>query len=107
MQQLLRLASGRGVWFRDFKCALLTTLLYMKTAMSAILQLPRRIFRFYADGFRSMTVGRKLWAIIIIKLIVIFGILKLFFFPDLLKSRYDNDRDRAEAVRTALTGPRR
>ena len=38
--------------------------------------------RFYADGFRSMTVGRKLWVIIIIKLIVIFGVLKLFFFPD-------------------------
>ena len=74
--------------------------------MSAILQLPRRIFRFYADGFRSMTVGRKLWAIIIIKLIVIFGILKLFFFPDLLKSNYDNDRDRAEAVRSALTQQR-
>lgn len=71
--------------------------------MSGILKLPGRIARFYADGFRSMTIGRKLWAIIIIKLIVIFGILKLFFFPDLLKSRYDTDEDRAEAVRSALT----
>lgn len=71
--------------------------------MSGLLQLPRRIVRFYVDGFRSMTIGKKLWAIIIIKLIVIFGILKLFFFPDLLKSRYDNDADRAEAVRTSLT----
>lgn len=71
--------------------------------MGGILKLPGRIVRFYADGFRSMTIGRKLWAIIIIKLIVIFGILKLFFFPDLLKSRYDTDEDRAEAVRSALT----
>lgn len=71
--------------------------------MSGIMNLPGRIVRFYADGFRSMTIGRKLWAIIIIKLIVIFGILKLFFFPDLLKSRYDTDEDRAEAVRSALT----
>ena len=71
--------------------------------MNAIFHLPQRIFRFYADGFRSMTIGRKLWTIIIIKLVVIFGILKLFFFPDLLASRYDNDRDRAEAVREALT----
>jgi uncharacterized protein YpmB len=52
-----------------------------------------------------MTIGRKLWAIIIIKLIVIFGVLKLFFFPDLLKSRYDTDEDRAAAVRSALTEP--
>ncbi len=71
--------------------------------MGGILKLPGRIARFYADGFRSMTIGRKLWAIIIIKLIVIFGILKLFFFPDLLKSRYDTDEARAEAVRSALT----
>lgn len=71
--------------------------------MGGILKLLGRIARFYADGFRSMTIGRKLWAIIIIKLIVIFGILKLFFFPDLLKSRYDTDEARAEAVRSALT----
>lgn len=73
--------------------------------MSGIMNLPGRIVRFYADGFRSMTIGRKLWAIIIIKLIVIFGVLKLFFFPDMLTSRYDTDEARAEAVRNALTEP--
>lgn len=71
-----------------------------KTNISAI---PRKVFRFYADGFRSMTIGKKLWAIIIIKLIVIFAVLKLFFFPDILGSSYDNDADRARAVRQALT----
>ncbi len=65
--------------------------------------IPGNVFRFYADGFRSMTIGKKLWAIIIIKLIVIFAVLKLFFFPDILRSRYDNDADRAQAVRRALT----
>ncbi|MDD6889481.1 MAG: DUF4492 domain-containing protein [Bacteroidales bacterium] len=74
--------------------------------MRKILQLPKRIVRFYVDGFKSMTIGKKLWAIIIIKLIVIFGVLKLFFFPDMLKSHYDTDAQRAEAVRTALTAPR-
>ena len=69
------------------------------------MNLPGRIVRFYADGFRSMTIGRKLWAIIIIKLIVIFGVLKLFFFPDMLTSRYDTDEARAAAVRSALTEP--
>ncbi len=34
-------------------------------------------------------------------------VFKLFFFPDLLKRDYDNDRDRAQAVRTALTDDRR
>lgn len=64
--------------------------------------LPVRIYRFYADGFRSMTIGRKLWALIIIKLFILFFIFRLFFFPNLLKRDYDNDRDRAAAVRCSL-----
>lgn len=62
-----------------------------------------RIVRFYVDGFRSMTVGRTLWAIIIIKLVVIFAVLKLFFFPDVLSTRYPTDEMRADAVREALS----
>lgn len=56
----------------------------------------------YVDGFRSMTVGRKLWALIIIKLAIMFLVFKLFFFPDLLKENYDTDAERAQAVRSAL-----
>ncbi len=62
-----------------------------------------RAYDMYADGFRSMTVGRKLWALIIIKLFIIFAVLKLFFFPDLLKSGYPDDEARADAVRSSLT----
>jgi len=36
------------------------------------------------EGFRSMTLGKTLWAIIIIKLFILFFILKLFFFPNFL-----------------------
>lgn len=45
----------------------------------------RRVFDLYHDGFRSMTLGRTLWTIIIIKLVIIFVILKVFFFPNFLK----------------------
>lgn len=62
----------------------------------------RRALSMYVDGFRSMTVGRKLWLIIIIKLAVIFLVLKLFFFSDTLSSRYDTDEQRAQAVRNSL-----
>ncbi len=64
-----------------------------------------KIVSMYVDGFRSMTVGRKLWLLIIIKFFIFFAILKLFFFPDILQSTYDNDTGRAEAVREALTNP--
>lgn len=64
-----------------------------------------KIISMYVDGFRSMTVGRKLWLLILIKLFIFFAILKLFFFPDILQSTYDNDADRAAAVREALANP--
>ena len=46
-----------------------------------------RIWTFYRDGFREMTLGRTLWAIILIKLFIMFFILKLFFFPSFLKEK--------------------
>ena len=35
----------------------------------------------------SMTLGRTLWAIILVKLFIMFFILKLFFFPNFLKQK--------------------
>lgn len=40
----------------------------------------RRIATFYLEGFRQMTWGRQLWLIILIKLFVLFAVLRLFFF---------------------------
>ncbi|MFA6951018.1 MAG: DUF4492 domain-containing protein [Lentimicrobiaceae bacterium] len=66
----------------------------------------RKVFRFYYEGFRSMTVGRTLWAIIIIKLIIMFAILKLFFFPNFLNTRFNNDEERSNYVIESLTKPK-
>lgn len=63
----------------------------------------RKIWTFYLDGFKSMTVGKSLWILILIKIFVIFAVLKLFFFPDILSTKYDNDADRANAVLMHLT----
>lgn len=61
-----------------------------------------RVVDLYVDGFRSMTVGRQLWLLIIIKLIFMFAVMKLFFFPDLLQQNYSTDEERAQAVRNEL-----
>jgi len=58
----------------------------------------KKVFRFYLDGFRSMTWGRRLWGIILIKLFIMFAILRLFFFPDILKRDFDTDRQRGDHV---------
>lgn len=49
-------------------------------------QLAATVWRFYIDGFRSMTLGRTLWFIILLKLFILFFILRLFFFPNFLNS---------------------
>jgi hypothetical protein len=67
--------------------------------MKQILALLNRLFHFYYDGFRNMSVwGRKVWIILFIKLFIMFAILKLFFFPDFLQKKYDNDKQRSEYV---------
>ena len=70
---------------------------------TGILHKLRKILLFYMDGFRSMTVGRTLWAIIAVKLVVLFGILKIFFFPDFLATHFDNDADRSAYVLEQIT----
>ena len=51
-----------------------------------------RIWTFYRDGFREMTLGRTLWAIILIKLFIMFFIFKLFFFPSFLKEKTPQEK---------------
>lgn len=61
----------------------------------------RRIARFYIEGFRNMTLGRTLWCIILIKLFIMFAVLKAFFFPSYLKG---SAGEKGEKVSTELTG---
>ena len=44
-----------------------------------------KAFDLYYEGFRSMRLGKTLWAVILIKLFIMFAILKVFFFPNFLK----------------------
>lgn len=62
-----------------------------------------RIYRFYRDGFREMTVGRTLWKIIFIKVFILFAVLKFFFFPDFLATKFSTDTQRADYVIEQLT----
>lgn len=73
------------------------------TSANALVRAVRGVYRFYYDGFRQMTVGRTLWILILVKLFVIFAVLRLFFFPDILSRDYDTDEERADHVRKELT----
>lgn len=61
------------------------------------------IFQFYYQGFKQMTVGKKLWVIILLKLILLFLVFKLFFFPNFLKTHFSTDEQRSNHVFEQLT----
>ena len=56
-----------------------------------------RIYQFYLEGFREMKLGKTLWLIILVKLFIMFFILKLFFFPNYL-GQFDSDSGKQEHV---------
>ena len=62
-----------------------------------------RIYHFYLEGFREMKLGKTLSLIILVKLFILFFILKLFFFPNYL-GKFDEDSAKAEHVSDELTG---
>lgn len=57
----------------------------------------KKIWQFYYTGFKEMTVGKTLWAIILIKLFIMFFILKLFFFKSDLRE-YKSDEEKSNKV---------
>ncbi len=63
----------------------------------------KNIWDFYYDGFRNMSRdSRKLWLIILIKLFIMFAILKVFFFPDILKENFHSDEERIQYIEQQL-----
>lgn len=68
-----------------------------------LLSMIKRIFLFYYEGFKGMTIGKTLWVIILIKLFVMFAVLKIFFFPNILKRNFKTDEERSNYVIEQLT----
>ncbi len=54
-------------------------------------QFATSIWHFYVEGFRNMTLGRTLWLIILIKLFILFFVLRVFFFPNYLNTHAEDD----------------
>lgn len=55
----------------------------------------------YRDGFRNMTWGKPLIWLIVLKLIILFAILRVFFFKPAMRGL--TDEQKSEVVGNALT----
>ena len=69
----------------------------MKTKVSKI----TAIWHLYRDGFKNMTWGKPLWGLIILKAIILFAILRVFFFKPAMAGM--SEEQRSEQVGKHLT----
>lgn len=58
---------------------------------------------FKSQRFSQLSLWKKLGLIVVIKLIIMFLVLKIFFFPDFLKTNFNSDKDRSDYVIDQLT----
>jgi hypothetical protein len=61
----------------------------------------KKIWALYRDGFRNMTWGKPLWVLIILKVIILFGILRIFFFKPTMAGM--DEEEKIETVGNNLT----
>ena len=67
-----------------------------------------RVWHLYYDGFRNMSQwGKQVWIIILIKLFIMFFVLKFFFFPNFLKTNFATDEERGNHVLENLVEPKK
>lgn len=59
----------------------------------------KKIVEMYADGFRNLdATSRTLWIIIIVKLIIMFGVLKVLFYPGAFSGDEKLERNKPDVV---------
>ena len=61
------------------------------------------VWELYRDGFKNMTWGKPLWGLIILKVFIMFAILRLFFFKPAMAGL--TDEQKSEQVGSHLTSP--
>jgi hypothetical protein len=63
----------------------------------------KNIYSFYLNGFKNMTIGKTLWKIILIKLLVILVFLNYFIHDKSIKTEYKTYEEKVDFVFKNLT----
>jgi hypothetical protein len=58
----------------------------------------KNVYYFYLNGFKNMTLGKTLWKIVLIKLLVILIFINLFIDNKSLKSEYKTYDEKVDFV---------
>ena len=60
--------------------------------MKKIMESFSAVWHLYRDGFRNMTWGKPLWGLIILKVIILFAVLRVFFFRPAMSGMTDEQK---------------
>ena len=71
--------------------------------MKSPADLAKSIWSFYRDGFRNSTWGRPLVWLVLLKLFILFAVLRVFFFKPAMAGL--TDEQKSEVVSERLTCP--
>ena len=70
--------------------------------MKSIKSILNSVWSLYRDGFRNMTWGRPLVWLILLKVFILFAILRVFFFKPAMAGK--TEEQKSEIVSERLTG---
>ena len=67
----------------------------------------KNIYYFYLNGFRNMTLGKTLWKIIFVKILIIMFFINYFIQEKTFKSEYKTQEEKIDFVYKNLTNEKR
>ena len=70
--------------------------------MAAFLDIAKSFPGLVPVGFRTLPLGRTLWFVVLLKLFIMFAVLRAFFFPNFLNSNFDTEREKSVYVGNEL-----
>lgn len=68
------------------------------------MEIINKTYQFYHEGFKNMTVGKTLWKIIFVKVLVIFLFLNYFIHDRSFNTQYETENEKIDFVYKNLTG---
>lgn len=64
----------------------------------------KKAILFYYNGFKNSKLAKNLLLIVLIKVFIMFVVLKLFFFQNFLNNKFDSETQKSDYVIEQLTG---
>ena len=63
----------------------------------------KNFINLYIEGFRNMTLGKTLWGIAIVKILIFIFVFKMLFFNETIHTKFDTEQEKINFMYQNLT----